>query len=334
MSDMFIPKKEKVKIIVEAAIYVALVIAASYFTIFGDVFIRMIPMIYFLGVFGNIMFNRPIVTIFLTSISVFTFGYIVEESINMNIILFTLYSAFMIGFGTITGYILNELYENFRLRKFIKYYTKIGYIISLVVVILIPLFMNNLVNSNMITYLSARNKVNEYVRENYAYSEYYVVKVSFLPSYAVSSYEFDTVIDGTNVKLNYTLDNEISDTNMIERKMYLDDMLNSELSSLLNQNDLQNLTITGKYEYSKIATIPDSINISIIDVEENELDNVLQCISVIKKWEKFEKIVRVNIELNGNLVSINKSDLTKKNITKEYILNGTEYEMLDSKEGI
>lgn len=334
MSDMFIPKKEKLKIIIEAVVYVALVIAASYFTIFGDIFIRMVPLIYFLGIFGNIMFNRSIVTVVLTSISVLVFGYMVEGSINTNTLLFALYSAFMIGFGAVTGYILNALYENFKLRKFIKYYTKITYVILLAIVILIPLFMNNLVNGNMITYLIGKNRVDKYVRENYAYTNYYIANVSFLPSYAAGTYEFNTVIDGINVKLNYTLANEISDTNMIERKETLDKMLNAKLNILLKQNNLQALNVTGKYEYSKIATIPDSIYISITDVTESKLDSLLKCINALKTWEDFEKISRINIEINGKAMTITKSDLSKKDMTKEYILNGIKYEMLDSKEGI
>lgn len=334
MSDMFIPKKEKIKIIAEAVIYVVLVIGASYFTIFGDMFIRMVPLVYILGILGNVMFNKPIITIVLTGVSVCTFGYITENGINTDVVLYVIYSISMLGLGIVTGYILNELYENFKLRKFIKYYTKIAYILSLVVVILIPLFMNNLVNSNMITYLVARNRVNKYVRENYAYSDYYIANVSFLPSYTVGVYEFDTVIDGTKVKLNYSLDNEIADVNMNERKETLDKMLNAEINIILKQNNLQSLDVSGKYEYSKIATIPDSINISMTDITESKLDNVLKYITILKGWDKFEKISRITIEFAGSAMTINKSDLTKKDITKEYILNGTKYEMLDNKEGI
>ena len=57
MSDMFLTKKEKLVIIIEAIIYIALVILASYYTIFGDMFIRMVPMLYFLGMIRFIKNN-------------------------------------------------------------------------------------------------------------------------------------------------------------------------------------------------------------------------------------------------------------------------------------
>lgn len=332
MSDMFIPKKEKIKIILEAVIYIVLVIAASYFTIFGDTFIRMVPMLYFLGIFGNIMFNKPIVTVILTCISIVTFGYITEECINMNVIMFVIYSGFMISFGGITGYILNVLYENFKLRRFIKYYNKIAYVIALIAVVLIPLFLNNLVNSNMIVYLIAKGRVDKYVRENYAYTDYHIKKVSYIPSYDLGMFEFDTIIDGIDVKLNYTLDKQIADVNMNKRKDNLNKIANAELNMLLKKNKLEFLNVEAKYDYSKIATNPDSINIIVTNVNENQIDNIVSFVMALKKWNKFEKIERLNIVINGITVVINKVDLNSKNIDESYILNGMKYEMLDNKE--
>lgn len=334
MSDMFIPKKEKIKIILEAVIYIVLVIAASYFTIFGDTFIRMVPMLYFLGIFGTIMFNKPIVTVILTCISIVTFGYITEECINMNVIMFVIYSGFMIAFGGVTGYILNVLYENFKLRRFIKYYNKIAYVIALIAVVLIPLFLNNLVNSNMIVYLIAKGRVDKYVRENYAYTDYHIKKVSYIPSYDLGMFEFDTIIDGIDVKLNYTLDKQIADVNMNKRKDNLNKIANAELNVLLRKNNLSFISVEAKYDYSKIATSPDSIIITVTGVNENQIDSVISFIVALKEWDKFESVERLNIVIDEKTVTVNKDDLNNKEINKEYILNGMKYEILDSKEGM
>ena len=149
---MFIPKKEKVIITIEAIIYVLLVVLASYFTINGNIFLRMVPMIYLLGIFGIILFDKPIVTVILSGISTFVFGYLTESEINSTIFAFTIYSTLMIILGSVTGQVLNTLYENYKLRKFIKYYHKIIYIFVLIACILVPLFLNNMVNGNMISY--------------------------------------------------------------------------------------------------------------------------------------------------------------------------------------
>ena len=161
MTDMFIPKKEQLIITIAAVIYVIFVILASYFTICGDMFIRMVPMLYFLGIFGVIAFNKPIVTVILSCISTVVFGCLVEHDINSSIVLFSIYSAFMIICGEVTGHILNLLYENYKLRKFIKYYHKIIYLIVLAACIFIPLFLNNIVNSNFVSYLIAKKEVNK-----------------------------------------------------------------------------------------------------------------------------------------------------------------------------
>ena len=332
MTDMFIPKKEKIKIILEAVVYIICIMAASYFTVFGNVFVRMIPMIYFLGIFGTIMFNKPIVTVILTCISICMFGYVAEGSINTNVIMFVIYSGFMIAFGGVTGYILNVLYENFKLRKFIKYYNKIAYVIALIAVILIPVFLNNLVNSNMITYLIAKNRVDSYIRENYAYTNYYINKVKYVPSYSLGMYEFDTFIDGVNVKLNYTLDKQIADVNMNKRKESLNKVANAELNILLKKNNLAYLNVEAKYDYSKIATIPDSIKVAVTGIDERKLDSVIKFVELLKKWDKFDKVERLDLVINEVTVTFSKNDLENKVIDKEYVLNGMKYEMLHSKE--
>ena len=137
MSDMFIPKKERIILAVEAIIFVSLIILSSYFTIYGNIFIRMVPMIYFLGIFGVVLFNRPVVTTILTGICTIVFGTLIEQKINGTVLMFSIYSVFMILCGLTTGHILNIFYENFKLRKFIKYYHKIIYIVILLICILL-----------------------------------------------------------------------------------------------------------------------------------------------------------------------------------------------------
>ncbi len=334
MTDMFIPKKEKIKIIFEAVIYILLIILASYFTICGNVFIRMVPMLYFLGIFGCIMFNKPVITVILSMISIVVFGCLIESEINFNIILFSIYGAFMTALGAITGHIANLLYENAKLRKFIKYYHKISYIIGLIASILIPLILNNIVNNNMISYIFARRDINKYVIENYGYSEYYIKNVEYIPSYGGGIYEFNAVIDGTEVELNYSLNGEIADVNMNNRKDKLNRIVNAEINIILKKNSLTNLDVECMYDYSKILTNPDIIKMSIVNVESSEIDDVVKFIDVIKTWSKFEILDRIDIIVDNVNVSINKKDLNEKNITKDFIINGTKQEMLDSKEDI
>lgn len=333
MTDMFIPKKERAIITMEAVIFVILVVLASYFTICGDMFIRMVPMIYFLGIFGVIAFNKPIVTVILSCISTAVFGCLVEHDINIDVVLFVVYSAFMIICGEVTGHILNLLYENYKLRKFIKYYHKIIYVIVLVACIFVPLFLNNLVNSNFVSYLIAEKDVDEYINENYAYSSYYMQDVKYNSSYKGGMFEFNAVIDGVNVQLDYTFDEKVTDVNMNKRKEALNRIANAEINILLRKYDLINLDVECRYDYSKIATIPDIIKMNILDVNSSEIDDVVSFLKYIKEWSKYSIIDRIDIAIEDVNVSITKKDLEEEEITTEYILNGMEYETLSSKEG-
>lgn len=328
MTDMFIPRKEKIIITIEAIGYVLLIILASYFTINGNIFIRMVPMIYLLGIFGITLFDKPIVTIILSCISTCIFSYFSENEINGNVFIYTAYSGLMITLGTFTGHILNILYENYKLRKFIKYYHKIIYFVLLVLCVLIPIFLNNIVNSNMISYLIAKEEIGKYINDNYAYSEYYIKDIK----YNKGMYAFVASIDGIDVKLNYTFSEKVLDINMKNRIEKLNKALNAEMNILLKENGLTELAVKCSYGYSKIATMPDIIKINVLNVKANKLDNVLVFLETITEWNKYDIIDRIDIVVEGKDVSIAKKNLEEKNITKEYILNGMKQEILDSKE--
>ena len=325
---MFIPKKEKVIITIEAIIYVLLVVLASYFTINGNIFLRMVPMIYLLGIFGIILFDKPIVTVILSGISTFVFGYLTESEINSTIFAFTIYSTLMIILGSVTGQVLNTLYENYKLRKFIKYYHKIIYIFVLIACILVPLFLNNMVNGNMISYSIAKKEISKYINDNYVFSEYYIEDIR----YNKGMYEFMASIDGIDVKLNYSFLEKVLDGNMKNRIEKLNKSLNAEMNILLKENRLTELDVKCIYGYSKIATMPDVIRMNVVNVKKTQLDKVIVFLETITKWNKYDIVDRIDIAIEGKTVSILKKDLGKKEITKEYILNGMKQEILDSKE--
>ena len=333
MTDMFIPRKERVRIIIEAVIYVAFVILASYFTIHGDIFIKMVPMLYFLGILGCIMFKKPIITVLLGIISIVTFGIIGSGGINKEIILLAVYATFMIAIGEVAGYLSNLLYENFKLRKFIKYYNKILYIFLLIICILVPLFLNNLVNSNYVSYMIAKNRVEKYINENYPYTSIYTKDTKYIPSYSGGIYEFDVVIDDVEVKLTCNSSFDISDINMDARKDNLNKIANAETKVILTKNNITGLDITCRYDYSKIATIPDVIKISIDSINNNQISDLIKYIDALKSWDKFDIVDRIDVLIDNVNVTINKKDLREKKITESYILNGAKQELLDSKEG-
>lgn len=331
MTDMFIPKRERIIITIEAIVYVLLIIMASYFTISGNIFIKMIPLVYLLGILGVIAFDRPIVTVILSGISTITFGVLIEQELNLDIALYAIYSIFMLICGEITGHILKLFYENFRLRKFIKYYNKIIYFCILVLCTVIPVFLNNVVNSNIVSYNIAKKAVDKYIRGNYVYTNYQINNAKYLPSYQGGVYEFEVVLDNIEIKLNYS-DNEIADINMDNRKEELNKIANAEINMLLKKYDLTSLNVKCMYDYSKIASVPDIIRIDISDVSYSQIDSVVEFIQHIKEWNKYESIDRLNIVIDGVNVSISKKELNDKNINREFILNGTKYEILSSKE--
>lgn len=333
MSDIYLTKKERKTIYTEAFVYICFVLFACYLTVFGNTFVRMIPMLYILGIIGRILFKRPIETTIFGFITILVFGFLLEAKITWMVILLSIYSSAMIIFGSITGYILKLLYENYMHRKFIKYYKKIGYIVGVIFALIVPLMLNNLVNSNPISYYIAKTNLEKYVKEKYNAKEYNITNANYIPSYEGGIYKFDMKIEGVDIIFKSNNKNtEFIDENLEERKLSMNNSINIETKRLLLDNNIKDIKIKSRYEYSKLLLLPDQIKI-LLEAENQNIEGIVKTIDIIKRWNKSDKVERIDI-LNGDKgLSINKRELAEKVIDVDYIKKGMEQEFLDDKEG-
>ncbi|MDD2495739.1 MAG: hypothetical protein PHE29_11180 [Tissierellia bacterium] len=333
MSDIYLTKKERKTIYTEAFVYICFVLFACYLTVFGNTFVRMIPMLYILGIIGRILFKRPIETTIFGFITILVFGFLLESKITWVLVSLAIYSSMMIIFGNITGYILKLLYENYMQRKFIKYYKKIGYIMGLVFALIVPLMLNNLVNSNPISYFSIKSNLKKHINEKYNAKEYNITNVNYIPSYEGGIYKFNMKIE--NIDIIFKSNNEnmgFIDENLEERKLIMNNNINLESERLLQDNNIKDVKIISRYDYSKLLLLPDQIKI-LLESENENIDEIIKVIDIIKKWNKNDKVERIDILIGDKGVSINKRELEEKVIDVDYIKKGIEQEFLDGKEG-
>jgi len=301
---MYLTRIEKRKIYIESIAFIVSIFLASYLVICNNIFIRMIPVLYILGIVGRKVFNKPIITSILGFFNILIFGFVINGSFDINVLLLAVYSLFMIIAGEATGYIIFELYQNFKLRKFIKHYTKIAYSVSLFFLILIPLFLNNLVNSNIVTYAINKAKIESYIAEHYS-NTYSINNVNYTPAITGGMYEFTVAIDSYVVKLDYGK-GQITDVNLMERAQEYDQAnstgitkvsesnLNQEIGKVVNINNYSDIKIEGRYDYSEVKLLPDIIKISI-ELTDSNIDNIVKIIDSIKAWENFNIVDRIDI---------------------------------------
>ena len=304
MSNMYLTKSERRKIYIESIAYIVSILLASYLVVCDNIFIRMIPMLYILGIIGRKVFNKPIITSILGFCTILIFGVMINSRFDMQVVLLAVYSLMMILAGETTGFIISALYQNFKLTKFIKHYTKIIYVVSLFFLIVIPIFLNNLVNSNIVAYAMDKSKVEAYIVEHYS-NTYDIKGVSYTPAITGGMYEFIVEIDSFIVKLDYCK-GKITDVNLMERAdayehtnssgiaKVTEDSLDIEINRTVKINSYTDIKIEGRYDYSEVKLLPDIIKINI-ELTDMNIENVVKVINDLKTWEKFSMITRVDI---------------------------------------
>jgi len=301
---MYLTKSEKRKIYIESIAYIVSIFLASYLVVCNNIFIRMIPMLYILGIVGRKVFDKPIITSILGFFNILVFGFIINGSFNVQVLLLAVYSLIMIIAGEFTGYIISELYQNFKLSKFIKHYTKIVYVISLFLLIIIPVFLNNMVNSNIVSYAISKAKIEADIVENYS-NTYNIKEVSYTPAVTGGMYEFTVEINSFIVKLDYCK-GKITDTNLMERATAYDQAsfigttktsgsgLNQEINEVININQYPDIKIEGRYDYSEVKLLPDIVRINI-ELTDANIENIVKVITSLKTWEKATMVDRIDI---------------------------------------
>lgn len=327
---MFLTEKERIYIYVEAIIYVGLVLLLSYLTIFGSIVITMFPLMYILGILGKWIFKKGTLTTILGTICIIVAGFVIEGKVTFSTVMLAIYSGFMVLSGVGLGYICSELYENHKLKKFIKYYTKIKYVVFLAILIVLPVIFNMIARGNILSYITAKKNVETYVKDNYDAWSFKHIKTEYIPSYKGGKYIFGTYINDDVVYFSY-YNGSVSDESMTERLERYNKILQKYISLMYKEGKIdENLEVKATYSYTRIELEPNEI-IVIVQGENEDIDNVITCINNINESKNFVNISRIDVILDKKSTSITKEAL-KKEITKQYILNGISQEILDKDE--
>ena len=167
-------EKEHIKYVIESLVYIISIIVVIFANIYGPIYIKMMPLLFILGIVGNIVFNRAFITAL--------FGLIVSICLNkisgINLTENLLYSflAFMyIALGEICGIFFIKIKKYLKKKKYM--YTKEAIVtyISTLVVIGFVLVSNNYINSNIFKLSSCKDRLNDYLKEKYSTTKFEIL---------------------------------------------------------------------------------------------------------------------------------------------------------------
>ncbi len=333
MADIYLTRKERTTLYTEGFIYSIIIVLGAYFTIYGGLFVKMIPILFILGIIGRCIFDKPKTTLVLGTIAVILTGFVVEFKIDLNLILSAIYSSFLIALGLEVGKIVNMFYRSYKLRIFIGYNKKIMLVGYLMFLIVLAIFLNSIVNSNPIQYMIAKNKTEKYVKETYGDSIYKVESVIYNIENR-GGYTFNLIIDGREVVLVHKTLSSIEDTTMEQRKVSSSKLINAEINRWKEENNIQKeINVYGEYSYSKVRLDPDILDISIeiASNDNSEIDEkiltVIDCVNKLRMFEEYSNINRLKLKIGEKSISIKREKMLE-GVTKEYIQKGLEIEYL------
>ena len=329
---------------IESTIYILSIIIVVFANVFGPIWVRMLPLLFMLGIIGKIIFNRPVVTtIFGGIVSICTIYLSGVTNIFENIIasgIFTLYIALGEFCGSkieiIYGYLIKK--KNIKTKEFTKC------VIFSVAIVIVTTIFHNYTDSNLFLYNSCKNRLIKYLEENYPSEEFNIMYTRYNYK-SENSFKFNIKELNTNNNYKFIVyidkNLEIYDgikKSEISKEEY---KMNNEIKKIIGEK-YQNISISLKnideeYELNLIKKV-ESIDKTQILYFSKE---VAQIIDLLIENETINNVLYVNISLLDNSDSTNSKISTiylskyinnkEENIQQDYlyILNSLKIEYID-----
>lgn len=166
---------------VESIVYILSIIVVVIANVYGPIEIRMIPLLFILGIVGNIVFKRPVITSvfgFIDSLcTVYSSGI---SNILENFLTSIIFSVY-IGLGEIFGSIIVKVYNDY-IKKKKDEKTKKDFKINLAICVLLVIicsFVHSFTDSNIFLYNSAKTRLFSYLENNYPQDKFKIMYSSY-----------------------------------------------------------------------------------------------------------------------------------------------------------
>lgn len=317
----------------EGTIYILLTVFVIFTAIAGPIIIKLIPLIFVLGIVGRTIYDRPLITaIFGFIVSICIIYMLGTYSFGYNL-MYSLFCFICILMGEVAGMYLLRLIDKKRKKKMFK-----KNIVAFVLVILAGYFLNSYVNGNIFSYLKSVQTIKDYINLNYPDSNntkiydgkyvineymYYSFKLKNIDVNDQKAYEFavfsdNKVIDGyENSRLN-------SNSKQLKSKFFS----RFDLSKYTDSNfdiDIKYVDLKNNIAIYISKSI-DKINSDELNKFAEEVNNILDDISV---FDEFSKISKMNISISDENFKTDADIYSTNFYDKEYYINSLEIEYLD-----
>ena len=302
---------------IESIIYMCCIIVVVIANVFGPVWIRMIPLLFILGIIGKLVFDRPVITTIFGSIVSLCVVYISGiTSILDNVITSGIYTIY-IAFGEVFATEIKKVYKyiNTKKRDNKKIIKNIS--VSLIIFLLCTLF-HNYTDSNIFMYNNCKSRLKRYLLLNYSDQKFEILNSSYdfkneksfkfniLNLSNLDNYKFIVYIDK-----NLNIYDGIKENEILKRVSKMNDIFSEIIDNELSDIEKSISEVNDVYE----------INLSreVDKIDQNETlkfsNEISQIINKIIDDGRLKEIEQINISL------INKNDKKNSKIATIY-MNG------------
>lgn len=334
--------KNKINEMLESIVYVFLIILVIFASVYGSIYIRLIPLLFILGIVGNAIFKRQIITTALGFVISLCINYLKTPTDLMYVLFVSATMSLNVIVGEAFGKYLLKLLSGIKDKERCKDKKILKPTFVLIVTLVIALLIHNITNGSIITYQECKKELNQYLKKNYGSTDtfkeinvnYYMYKNPRYIFYLSNANQNDVYKFTVYVNENDMIIDEYKDSVTSSKVNEINKVLTDCIINLDDSSKYDKLFIKPKIVEDDKISLEISKSVSCIDkiTTETFAKEVVSYLEDIKKSSVYEEIEQVELSLKctGNLsdslisiIFIDDYDLAieeKSDISYKYIL--------------
>lgn len=324
---------------IETIIYILAIILGIFVCDFGHIYLKMLPILFFLGFVGRIVFDKPVITTVFGVITAICINEMIEHASFSDNLFISLCNGLNIAMGELSG-------EYFTRSKKLMHKKKknnkaiFTYIVTLCIFV-VSGFVFLYTSGDYISYFKAKKRLDNYLEESYKDQEFKLVKCKY-NFYRSKTYTYELRNKTKEINTNFIVvkDNNyaVYDEYQFIEKSQNNKKINEEFSKYMENIDTKLEFKIGYLNSGKLKLI---ISRNSRNVDDNIVKEFVRDTNeVILKLYEFNKKNKINyielslvdVENNENsLVSnLELDDIKKSDNSYEYIFNSLVVEFIDN----
>lgn len=332
---------KKTILYIEAVVYICAIIVGIFSCNLGNIYIKMLPILFVLGFVGRIIFDRPVVTTIFGIITALCITKITNNSSFVDNLFVSLCNGLNIALGELFGeYFLKSKNLYVKKKKLTNKKVLATYSITLII-FLVSIAIHIYTSGNYVSYFKAKNSLYNYLNENYEGDNFRIVECKY-NFYKTNSYTFEMRNITQSINTNFIVlsnnDYAVYDEYKFVVQSQNNIKVNKEFNKYIKDMDTD---LEFKIGYLNSGDIKLIISKTIENFDDSEVKEfVSEVEEVVLKLSKVNNELKINIiELNlvdrsnsqNSLISdFDVKDIQKSSNVYEYIINSLTVEFIDN----